>query len=50
MWNDKQPSQTRNLKMLWGRLRLLVWLWFCCHVWLPWLFYKHRRRSRKAGS
>ena len=30
----------------WQRLRAAAWLWFCCHVWLPWLFYKHRRRQR----
>ena len=35
------------MKLLWDRLRLGIWLFFCCHVWLPWLFYKHRHRRKK---
>ena len=31
-------------------MRLRAWLLFCCYAWLPWLFYKHRRRSHKAES
>ena len=34
------------MKLLWDRLRLEIWLFFCCHVWL-WLFYKQRHRRKK---
>ena len=43
-------TEGSDMKMLWDRLRLRAWLLFCCHVWLPWLFYKHRRRSRNTRS
>ena len=35
------------MKVLWGRFRLLAWLWMCCHVRLPWLSFKHRWRERR---
>ena len=43
-------TEGADMKMLWDRLRLCAWLLFCCHVWLPWLLYKHRRRSRNTRS
>ena len=35
------------MKLLWDRFRLAAWLLFCSQVWIPWLVFKHRRRSRE---
>ena len=34
----------------WQRLRLAAWLYFAAYVWLPWLFFKHRRRQHKRRN
>ena len=35
------------MKRLWHRFRLATWLLLASQIRLPWLVFKHRRRSRK---
>ena len=37
------------MKQLWDRCRLTTWLLITSHIRIPWLVFKHHRRSRKAN-